>query len=198
MIVDLTPEVIRTLTSARVGVAGAGGLGSNCALALARAGVGALTLLDMDEVEASNLNRQAYTVDQVGLRKVDALAHNVAAAAPSCAVRTVHLRFQQGMASELFGDCQVVVEAFDAAEAKVALLEDVLGSLPEVWLVAGSGIAGIGGNQLLRTQQLGRLFVVGDGQTAAAPGVALLAPRVVAVAAMQANQALACLLGDVE
>lgn len=196
MIVDLSPEVVHTLASSRVGVAGSGGLGSNCALALARAGVGALTLMDMDEVETSNLNRQAFTHDQVGLRKVDALAANIAAAAPACRVRTHHLRYQEGMAAQLFGDCQVVVEAFDAPEAKVTLLEDVLSALPEVWLVAGSGIAGIGGNELIRTQRLGRLFVVGDGQTAAAPGVALLAPRVVAVAALQANQALACLLGD--
>jgi len=197
MITHLDADHLERLSTGRVGIAGAGGLGSNCAMALARAGVGHLVVLDMDAVERSNLNRQAFTVDQVGRPKVEALRDNLHAAAPDCRVRAVHLRYRQGMAAELFGSCQVVVEAFDDPRAKADLIEDVLDNL-SVPIVAGSGLAGIGGNDALQTTRFGRLWVVGDGQTAVGPGVALLAPRVVAVAAMQANQALELLLDPPE
>jgi sulfur carrier protein ThiS adenylyltransferase len=193
-----TDEHRTLLACARVGVAGVGGLGSTCAIALARAGVGALVLVDFDVVELPNLNRQAYTVAQVGRLKIEALAENIAACAPACRVRLHARRHEPGLAAELFSGCQVVVEAFDRPEAKVALLEDVLEHLPEVWIVAGSGIAGIGGNSSLATKRFGRLFVIGDQRTAAAPGVPLLGPRVMAAAALQANQALALLLGDTD
>ncbi|HOI43193.1 MAG TPA: ThiF family adenylyltransferase, partial [Elusimicrobiales bacterium] len=83
------PAVLAALRPAVVGIAGAGGLGSNIALALARAGVGRLILADFDKVEPSNLNRQQYTVDQIGRRKVKALKDNLRAAAPFTAV-TAH------------------------------------------------------------------------------------------------------------
>ncbi|MFH1469616.1 MAG: sulfur carrier protein ThiS adenylyltransferase ThiF [Pseudomonadota bacterium] len=198
MITSWTDERRTLLANARVGIAGAGGLGSTCALALARAGVGGLVLVDFDVVERSNLNRQAYTLAQVGRPKLHALAENINACAPECRLRLLERRYEAGMAAELFAGCQVVVEAFDTPEAKVALLEDLLEHLPQVPVVAGSGIAGIGGNNALDTRRFGRLYVVGDGATAAGPGVPLLGPRVMAAACLQANQALALLLGDTD
>lgn len=186
------------IAEARIGVAGCGGLGSNCALALARAGVGTLVILDHDRVEAPNLNRQAFTAAQVGQPKTTCLAANIAAAAPSCRVEAHDLWYAPGMAAALFQGCQVVVEAFDRPEAKAALVDDVLSHLPDAWVVCGSGIAGIGGNNALRTRRFGRLWVVGDGATAAAPEVPLLGPRVMAAAALQANAVLSILLEDLE
>jgi len=198
-LIDRWTDELRTrLARARIGIAGAGGLGSNCAMALARAGVGQLVLLDHDHVELSNLNRQAFTMDQVGQSKVRCLQQNILAAAPSCQLTIWERWYRSGMAGEIFTGCDVVVEAFDTPEAKTALLEDVLSNLPDAWLVAGSGIAGVGGNESLRTQRYGRLYVVGDGVTAAAEGVPLLGPRVIAAAALQANQALALVMGDQE
>lgn len=196
MILQLAPVHRERLRNGRIGIAGAGGLGSNCALLLARAGVGALTVLDMDAVERANLDRQAYTVDQVGRRKVEALRENLAAAAPGCRVVTHHRRYEPGDARALFGDCPVVVEAFDAAATKAAFIEDVLENLPHAHVVAGSGLAGVGGSHRLRVRRLGALTVVGDGESASVPGRTFLGPRVVAVAAMQANEALHLLLTE--
>ena len=61
-----------------IGIAGCGGLGSNCAMALARAGVGRLVIADFDIVSAENLDRQYYFLDQVGQKKVLALRDNTA------------------------------------------------------------------------------------------------------------------------
>ena len=198
MITAWTEEHHARLATVRIGVAGAGGLGSNAVMCLARAGVRHLVVVDYDVVEASNLNRQAYTLDQVGRFKVDALAWNVAAAVADCTLETHCRRWAPGDAAALFARCAVVLEAFDQPEVKAALVEDVLAHLPEVLVVSVSGLAGIGGNDALRTVRHGRLYVVGDGRTAAAPGTPLLAPRVVAAAALQANMALALALGDME
>lgn len=198
MITTWTAEQRSRLAATRIGIAGAGGLGSTCALALARAGVGGLVLVDFDVVERSNLNRQAYTEAQVGRPKLECLAENISACAPACRMRLITRRHEPGAAAGFFAGCQVVVECFDDPEAKVALLEDLLEHLPEVWIVAGSGIAGIGGNEALRTRRLGRLYVVGDNATAAGPGVPLLGPRVMAAACLQANMALALALGDTD
>jgi len=193
-----TDAHVARLAAARLGVAGAGGIGSNAVMCLARSGVRHLVVIDPDVVEAPNLDRQAYTLAQVGRPKVEALAENVAAVAPSCRVETHRRLWAPGDSAALFAGCAVVLEAFDRPEAKAALVEDVLTHLPQAYVVCVSGLAGIGGNETLRTARHGRLYVVGDGVTAAAPGVPLLAPRVVAAAALQANMALALALGDPE
>jgi sulfur carrier protein ThiS adenylyltransferase len=66
-------EVRKRLIEFRIGIAGCGGLGSNCAVALSRVGIGRLILVDFDVVELSNLNRQYYFRDQIGLLKTEAL-----------------------------------------------------------------------------------------------------------------------------
>ena len=60
-----------------IGIAGCGGLGSNCAIALARIGIGKLIIVDFDSIDKSNLNRQYYFIDQIGKPKVDALEYNI-------------------------------------------------------------------------------------------------------------------------
>ena len=186
------------LASAVVGVAGAGGLGSNCAMALARSGVGKLVVLDMDAVERANLNRQAFDLSQVGKSKVRCLKENIERSVDTCKVVTVERRYGSSDAVEIFSGCSVIVEAFDSPEYKAALIGDVLSNMPGVYVVSGSGIAGIGGNSSLKTVRTGNLFLVGDGVTEALEGVPLLAPRVVAVASLQANMVLSLLLGDEE
>ncbi len=198
MITAWTEERRTRLAEVRLGVAGAGGLGSNAVMCLARAGVRHLVVVDHDVVEAANLDRQAFTLAQVGRPKVEALAENVAAVAPGCRLSTHRRRWAPGDAAALFAGCAGVLEAFDRPDVKAALVEDVLAHLPDAFVVCASGLAGIGGNDALRTERHGRLWVVGDGRTAAGPGVPLLAPRVVAVAALQANLALALALGDPE
>ena len=82
----LGSEAVERLQAAHVAVVGLGGVGSWCAEALCRSGVGALTLFDQDEISVSNLNRQAAALHStVGMKKAQALAQRLEDIAPSCA-----------------------------------------------------------------------------------------------------------------
>ncbi len=190
-----TPGVHAKLKKACVGIAGCGGLGSTAAMALARVGVGRLVIADFDVVEPSNLNRQQYFVSQIGRPKVKALAENIRRANPFVKVEPHYQRVVAENVRSLFGKCQVIIEAFDRADQKEMLAEAVLSGLPETPLILGNGMAGWGGNNLLRTRRLGNLYICGDETTEAGPGRGLMAPRVGAAACLQANQALEILLG---
>lgn len=192
-----TPGVHVRVKTTRVGIAGVGGLGSQVAIALARTGFGGLVLADFDVVEPSNLNRQQYFMDQLGLPKVDALAATLRRINPYVTVETHRLRLTASDVPRVFQGCQVVVEAFDRADEKAMLVETVLRTLPDAWVVAASGLAGHGPAETVRTHRLGaRLFVVGDLESAAQPGTGLMAPRVGVAAHAQANLVLRLALGE--
>lgn len=190
-----TPGVHAKLKRACVGIAGCGGLGSTAAMALARVGAGKLVIADFDVVEPSNLNRQQYFVSQIGMPKVKALAENIRRANPFVRVEAQYQRVVAENVKSLFGKCQVIIEAFDRADQKEMLAEAVLGSLPNIPLILGNGMAGWGGNNLLRTRRLGNLYICGDEATEAGPGRGLMAPRVGVAACLQANQVLEIILG---
>ncbi len=190
-----TPGVHERLKRACVGIAGCGGLGSNAAMALARVGVGRLVIADFDVVEPSNLNRQQYFVSQIGQPKVKALAENIRKANPFVKVEPHYQRVVPENVKSLFGRCHLIIEAFDRADQKEMLAEVVLSQLPRMPLILGNGMAGWGGNNALRTRSLGNLHICGDESTEARPGCGLMAPRVGAVACLQANLALEIILG---
>jgi sulfur carrier protein ThiS adenylyltransferase len=177
-----------------VGIAGCGGLGSNCAVALARIGVGRLVIADFDDVSAGNLDRQYYFRDQVGLRKVQALKDNIARINSRVDVVACDRRLDPTSLGEIFRECQVIVEAFDRAEMKKMIIETVLERMPGKFIVCGSGLAGYGHNNDLRTRRIGNLFICGDEKSEVSGAAPLLAPRVGVVANLQANQALEILL----
>ncbi|MCU0275291.1 MAG: sulfur carrier protein ThiS adenylyltransferase ThiF [Acidobacteria bacterium] len=179
-----------------VGIAGCGGLGSNCAIALARAGVGHLVIADFDIVAAENLDRQYYFLNQVGEKKVLALRENIRKAAPEIKVDAHELRLGPDEIVRIFKDCQVIVEAFDRADQKLMLIETVSERFPDKFIVAGSGLAGYGRNNALRTRRLGSLFICGDETSEVSEELPPLAPRVGIVAGMQANQVLEIVLDD--
>lgn len=153
------------LAQAKVGIAGCGGLGSNCAAALARAGVGNLVVADFDTVSRDNLDRQFFFLDQVGRPKAGALAENLARIDPGVKVEAHELRLDASSIERLYADCDVIVEAFDAAEQKAMILETVLARMPEKWLVAASGLAGYGRDASLRAHASGRLVLCGSAST---------------------------------
>ncbi len=181
------PRVLAALREATVGIAGAGGLGSTVALSLARAGVGRLIVADFDRIEPSNLNRQQYTVRQIGRLKVEALRGNLRAAAPFCEVTVHAARVTPRNVRRLFGAADVLVEALDTAEAKRMLIEAWLALHGGRPVVAASGVAGYGKNRKLRTRRLGSLYLCGDGESQPAAGISPMAPRVGVVANLQAN-----------
>lgn len=189
-----TPGIADRLKAATVGIAGLGGLGSAVALALARVGIGKLLLVDYDVVEPSNLNRQHYFIDQLGEAKTRALSRTLRQVNPFMELETHQTEVTRESALELFRDCEVVVEAFDRAEAKYMLIETLLEQAPETFVVAGSGMAGYGHSNELRVRQAGRLFVCGDEKREAKPGRGLMAPRVGIAAHLQANTVMEILL----
>ena len=189
----LTPEERAALESVRVGIAGAGGLGSNCAMHLVRSGVKHITIADFDVVNESNLNRQFFFRDQIGQKKVEAVKANLLRIAPDADIRAVDMRLDASSAREIFADCGIVVEAFDAVDAKVMLVSAFASSGKK--LVTASGLAGWGRSNAMRVRKMGNIVAIGDGETSVGDGAAPGSPRVGIAAAMEANAVVSLLLG---
>ena len=189
-------EAVRKLQAATVAVCGLGGLGSNIAISLARAGVGKLVLVDFDRVDVTNLHRQQYKAGQVGLPKPEALLANLKEIAPYTEFETHFEKVTEENISRLLGGADVVCEAFDNAEAKAMLVNVVLETMPEKFLVAASGMAGFDSGNLIATRKVTkRFYVCGDGKSDMNDGIGLIAPRVMLCAAHQALTAIRLILG---
>lgn len=177
------------------GIAGAGGLGSNCAVALARSGIGTLVIADFDRVERTNLNRQYFFTDQVGMYKTDALKANIQRIDPGVNVILHKVKLNENNIAKVFADCDIIIEAFDRDDQKEMLIETVQSELPGIPLVIGSGLAGYGSNDTIHSRKIDdTLFVCGDEFTAAGDDLPPMAPRVSIVANMQANLAIEILM----
>ncbi len=177
------------LKDAVVGIAGLGGLGSNVATALTRLGVGKLILVDFDSVEYSNLNRQQYTMDQVGMFKTEALIENLKKINHlDIVLETVNTRLTHENIPDVFAGADLVAECFDRAEQKQMIAETVLSKLPGAFLVTASGLAGYGDSNSVSTTRISdRHYLVGDMTSGIGRGIVLTAPRVGLVAYHQAN-----------
>lgn len=184
-----------TLKTKTVGIAGCGGLGSNCAMALARVGIGRLIIADFDVVSEHNLNRQYFFRDQIGKLKVYALKENLLRVNPALKVNAFDLRLCSNDILEVYSDCDVIIEAFDLAKMKQMIIETVLLFMPDKYIISGMGLAGWGENNRLKTVEMEKLIVCGDGEIEISETLPPLAPRVSIVASMQANMALEILLG---
>jgi len=184
------PLLLPVLRRAVVGIAGAGGLGSNVAVALARVGVGKLIIADHDRVYPSNLNRQQYFIDQIGQLKVEALLENLKRMNPFSEYEIHHTRITRRNIPQLFGEAQILVEAFDLATEKSMLINTWLSLFPERPIVAASGLSGFGKNNKIRTRKMGRLYLCGDEESEPTKKVSPMAPRVGIVANLQANLVL--------
>ncbi len=111
------------LAQKHVFVAGLGGVGSYCAEALARGGVGRLTLLDHDVVAASNINRQLQALlSTVGQPKVELMRARIMDINPGCRLEVVRTFLNTENVNELVPDCDYVVDAIDSLACKVALV----------------------------------------------------------------------------
>ena len=184
-------------SSATVAVCGLGGLGSNIAIALARAGIGKLILIDFDRVDITNLHRQQYKANQIGLYKADALAENLLEIAPYTEIKAVTEKITEENFAELLKDADIVCEAFDNAEAKAMLVNGVLEQLPQCYLVAASGMAGMDTPNTIQTRKvMKRFYLCGDRTSDVADTIGLVAPRVMLCAAHQAHTVLRILAGE--
>lgn len=192
-------ELQARFSNATVAVCGLGGLGSNIALSLARAGVGKLILIDFDRVDLSNLHRQQYGVSQLGAYKTDALSAILQEAAPYVETVAHTVRVTEENLETLLRPADVVCEAFDRAEAKAMLVNGVLEKLPDKYLVAASGMAGLSSANQIRTRRVAkRFYLCGDETTDVAEGLGLVSARVMLCAAHQAHMVLRILAGEYE
>jgi len=190
-------EKIRmNLQKASVGIAGAGGLGSNIAVSLARAGIGRLVIVDFDKVEESNLNRQYYFLDQIGMNKVEALKKTLFGINKSLKVDVLNYRLMKNKMDKPFHNVDVVVEALDKAATKTIFIEEIMQKLPEIPIVGCSGVAGYGHSDRIITKKLGNLYLVYDEEAKDSDVDVLMAPRVILMANWQANIVLEILLGE--
>ena len=192
-------ELQAKFTGSTVAICGLGGLGSNIAVALARAGVGKLILIDFDKVDISNLHRQQYQADQIGLYKTEALTENLKRIAPYVEIISYAVRITAENFQELLQDADIICEAFDDAEAKAMLVNGVLEKLHTKYLIAASGMAGLGSANSIKTRRvMERFYLCGDGFSDVADDIGLVAPRVMLCAAHQAQMVLRILSGNYE
>jgi len=184
-------EILRAST---VAVAGCGGLGSNAAVALVRAGVGSLILVDHDVVEASNLNRQHFFLGDIGRGKVDALAGHLRAINPDVRLELHARTLTSDDVPRLFAGADVLIEAFDRADAKRWLIEAWCRAFPERRVICASGVSGLGKTESIAVRRAGNIILCGDEVSDLSQG--LCAPRVAVVANMQANLAVEVLVTE--
>jgi len=190
-------EIRARLSKFRVGIAGAGGLGSNCAVALARSGVGTLVIADFDVVEEANLNRQYYFTDQIGMSKTIALKENIWCINPGTTIIIKQEKLDKGNIVQIFSGCNIIVEAFDSSSMKEMLIETVQTKMPGIPIIVGSGMAGWGKTNDLRYRKIDdTLYVCGDESTEVTDNLPPLAPRVAIVANMQANVVIELLMNN--
>ena len=192
-----TPGVQARVKKAKVAIAGLGGLGSNIAVSLARIGVGELLLVDFDTVDPSNLNRQSYFIRHMGMPKTEALKEQIKQINPFIHVITKDIRIKESNVCELFTGYDVLCEAFDNPATKAMLVSTALDCLPDIKVVAASGMAGYASaNHICTKKKMENFYICGDYETAAETGNGLMAPRVMICAGHQANMVLRLLMDE--
>ena len=178
-------------SSATVAICGLGGLGSNIAISLARAGVGKLILIDFDKVDITNLHRQQYKAKQIGLNKTDALFENLREIAPYVELETHTERITEENAAGMLQGADIICEAFDSAECKAILVNLVLETMPDKYIIVASGMAGMGSANTIQTRKVSkRFYICGDGESDVSEAGSLVSSRVMLCAAHQAHTVL--------
>ena len=192
-------ELQDKLSSATVAICGLGGLGSNIAVSLTRAGIEKLILIDFDCVDITNLHRQQYKADQIGMNKTEALSKNLKEISPYIDLEIHTVKITEDNAVSLLRDADIICEAFDDAECKAMLTNTVLEMMPEKYLVAASGMAGLGSTNSVKTRKItSKFYLCGDEESDVNDGIGLVSSRVMLCAAHQAHTVLRILAGKFE
>ncbi|MDO5303854.1 MAG: thiamine biosynthesis protein ThiF [Clostridia bacterium] len=192
-------QLLEKFESSTVAICGLGGLGSNIAISLARAGVGKLILIDFDRVDVSNMNRQQYKVAQIGMEKTEGLRENLREIAPYIELESHFVKLEDSNYHRLLKDADVICEAFDVAEEKSKLVDFAMENMPEKYLVAASGMAGLATPNSIKTHRVtSHFYLCGDGKSDVEKLGSLFAPRVMLCAAHQATTVLRILAGKMD
>lgn len=190
-------ELQKKFSKAVVAVCGLGGLGSNIAISLTRAGIGKLILIDFDKVDITNIHRQQYKISQIGRYKTDALSDNLKEISPYTELETHKVLVNEDNAHSLLKDADIICEAFDKAECKAMLANTVLEKMPDKFLVSASGMAGIGSANSIKTRKVtDRFYICGDEISDVADSMGLFSTRVMLCAAHEAHTVLRILASE--
>ena len=189
-------SISEKLKKAKVCILGLGGLGSNVAVLLARAGIGYLKLIDFDVVEASNLNRQQYRISHIGMKKTEAMKTIIREINPFVEVDILDIKVDRENIYSIVGDIEIVVEAFDRAETKAMILEELLTDKNKI-VVSASGMAGLGSaNEIVTRKIKDNFYLIGDNYSDYEEYSGLMSTRVMLCAAHQANMVLRLILEE--
>ncbi len=193
-----TPRIHKKLKRGKVAILGLGGLGSNIAVSLARVGIGEITLVDYDVVEPSNLNRQQYFIENIGMKKSYALKSILEKINPFVKVNAIDLYITKDKA-DFLKENDVIIEAFDSAENKAMICNYVLTNLREKYLIASSGMAGYYDSNDIKTRKIReKFYICGDFEHETKQGDGLMAPRVSICANHMANLAMQILIDEMD
>ena len=188
--------ISKKLKKTRVCILGLGGLGSNVAVLLARSGIGFLKLVDFDTVEASNLNRQQYRISHIGIKKTEAMKSIIKEINPFVETEVLDIKIDRKNIYSTVGDIEIVVEAFDRAETKAMLMEELLTNTNKI-VVSASGMAGLGSaNEIVTRKIKDNFYLVGDNYSDYEEYLGIMSTRVMICAAHQANMVLRLILGE--
>ena len=192
-------EFQKKISSTTVAVCGLGGLGSNIAISLARAGIGKLILIDFDKVDITNLHRQQYKANQIGMCKTEALQNNLKEINPYLETKIHTICLDESNAKDVLADADIICEAFDNAEAKANIVNFVLSEMPNKYIVAASGMAGLDSANLIKTRKVSkRFYLCGDEVNDIKDGIGLVSTRVMLCAAHQAHTVLRIIAEEYE
>ena len=192
-------EFQKKISSTTVAVCGLGGLGSNIAISLARAGIGKLILIDFDKVDITNLHRQQYKANQIGMCKTEALQNNLKEINPYLETKIHTICLDESNAKDVLADADIICEAFDNAEAKANIVNFVLSEMPDKYIVAASGMAGLDSANLIKTRKVSkRFYLCGDEVIDIKDGIGLVSTRVMLCAAHQAHTVLRIIAEEYE
>lgn len=189
--------IFEKLKAAKVCILGLGGLGSNVAVLLARAGIGYLKLVDFDIVEASNLNRQQYRLEHINMKKTEALKKIIEEINPFVEIEILDIKIDEQNLYSTIGELNIVVEAFDEAETKAMLIGELLSNNTEKIVISATGMAGLGSSNEIISKKINKnLYVVGDGYSDYKEFSGIVSTRVMLCASHQANLVLRLILGE--
>lgn len=192
-------ELQKKLSAVSVAVCGLGGLGSNIAVSLVRAGIFHIHIIDFDRVDISNINRQQYFINQIGEYKTDAMFDNLMKIMPYAEIRRTCVRLTEENIPDILADDDIICEAFDNADSKAELVNCVLEKMPEKYIVSGSGMAGFGDANRIKTNKITkRFYMCGDGESDVADGIGLVSSRVMVCAGHQAHKVIQLINGSAE
>ena len=189
----------KAFLNATVAICGLGGLGSNIATALTRAGIGRLILIDFDKVDITNLNRQHYKMSQIGMPKTESCLENLRDISPYTEIEIHTIKLTEENIPELLGNADIICEAFDKADQKAMLVNTVLETFPDKYMLSGTGMAGFGSANTIQSRKVfGKFYLCGDEKSDVNDGIGLVASRVIVCAAHEAHMVLRILSGELD